>query len=414
MDIRIEPGMLSGTVKIPSSKSVTHRLLICAALAEGVSVVEGVSFSKDIEATMEALRALGADFAVEGERVTVTGIGGKKPNTAASMDCCESGSTLRFLIPVAAALGVNATFYGQGRLPQRPITTYIRELSKNGITFDYQNTMPFSISGQLTAGEYCLEGDVSSQYVTGLLLALPLLKGDSIIRMLSPLQSRPYVDLTIACMRQYGFAVTELPDGYAVKGNQKPKACHTAAEGDYSQAAFFCVANALGSHVKMENLSLESVQGDKKIVEIADTMCYNKKAGKPACFDVDATDIPDLVPILAVLGTFGDAVSRITGAARLKIKESDRLAAVSDMLNRLGGRVTAYEDGLEIEPVSSLHGGIVDSFGDHRIAMCAAIAATRCTEPVTILHGECVEKSYPQFYEDYNQLGGNAHVVVLE
>ena len=414
MDIRIEPRRLSGTVKIPSSKSVTHRLLICAALAEGVSVVEGVSFSKDIEATMEALRALGADFTVEGERVTVTGIGGKKPNTAVSMDCYESGSTLRFLIPVAAALGANATFYGQGRLPQRPITTYIRELSKNGITFDYQNTMPFSIIGQLTAGEYCLEGDVSSQYVTGLLLALPLLKGDSIIRMLSPLQSRPYVDLTIACMRQYGFAVTELPDGYAVKGNQKPKACHTAAEGDYSQAAFFCVANALGSRVKMENLSLESVQGDKKIVEIADTMCYNKKAGKPACFDVDATDIPDLVPILAVLGTFGDAPSRITGAARLKIKESDRLAAVSDMLNRLGGRVTAYEDGLAIEPVSSLHGGIVDSFGDHRIAMCAAIAATRCTEPVTILHGECVEKSYPQFYEDYNQLGGNAHVVVLE
>lgn len=363
---------------------------------------------------MEALRALGADFAVEGERVTVTGIGGKKPNTAAVVDCCESGSTLRFLIPVAAALGANATFYGQGRLPQRPITTYIRELSKNGITFDYQNTMPFSISGQLTAGEYCLEGDVSSQYVTGLLLALPLLKGDSIIRMLSPLQSRPYVDLTIACMRQYGFAVTELPDGYAVKGNQKPKACHTAAEGDYSQAAFFCVANALGSHVQMENLSPESVQGDKKIVEIVDAMCYNKKAGKPACFDVDATDIPDLVPILAVLGTFGDAPSRITGAARLKIKESDRLAAVSDMLNRLGGRVTAYEDGLAIEPVSSLRGGIVDSFGDHRIAMCAAIAATRCTEPVTILHGECVEKSYPQFYEDYNQLGGNAHVVVLE
>ncbi len=414
MDIRIEPRKLSGTVKIPSSKSVTHRLLICAALAEGTSVVNGVSFSKDIEATIQAMSALGAEFTVDGDKVTVTGIGGKKHCASAKIDCCESGSTLRFLIPVAAALGADAVFYGQGRLPQRPITTYIRELTKNGIAFDYQNTMPFSISGQLKAGVYELEGDVSSQYVTGLLLALPLLEGDSVIRMLSPLESKPYVDLTISCMRQYGFEITETEEGYAVKGGQKPEACDTTAEGDYSQAAFFCVANALGNQVHLENLSPESVQGDRKIIEIVETMCYNKKKGIPACFDIDATDIPDLVPILAVLGTFGDAPSRITGAARLKIKESDRLAAISDLLNRLGGYVTANDDGLEIEPVSALHGGVVDSCGDHRIAMCAAIAATRCTEPVTIVHGECVEKSYPQFYEDYNQLGGNAHVVVLE
>jgi 3-phosphoshikimate 1-carboxyvinyltransferase len=174
------------------------------------------------------------------------------------------------------------------------------------------------------------------------------------------------------------------------------------------------VANAIGNQVTMENLPSESAQGDQKIVEIANEMCYNKRTGKPACFDIDATDIPDLVPILAVLATFGDAPSRITGAHRLKIKESDRLAAISDLLCRLGGQVTANDDGLEIQPVASLHGGVVDSYGDHRIAMCAAIAATRCTQPVTILHGECVEKSYPQFYEDYNQLGGSAHVIVLE
>jgi 3-phosphoshikimate 1-carboxyvinyltransferase len=290
----------------------------------------------------------------------------------------------------------------------------LRELSKKGIVFAYDNTMPFSIHGQLTAGEYALEGDVSSQYVTGLLLALPLLAGDSVIRMLSPLESKPYVDLTISCMRRFGCEVEETADGYRIKGGQTFHACDAATEGDYSQAAFFCVANAIGNQVTMENLPSESAQGDQKIVEIANEMCYNKRTGKPACFDIDATDIPDLVPILAVLATFGDAPSRITGAHRLKIKESDRLAAISDLLCRLGGQVTANDDGLEIQPVASLHGGVVDSYGDHRIAMCAAIAATRCTQPVTILHGECVEKSYPQFYEDYNQLGGSAHVIVLE
>ena len=251
MNIQVEPRTLSGTVSIPASKSMTHRMLICAALAEGTSVIEHVSFSKDITATMEALSALGADFETNGSTVTVTGINQVATTQTAEMNCCESGSTLRFLIPVAAALGVHATFHGQGRLPQRPITAYVRELSKNGITFDYQNTMPFTIHGQLQSGTYYLEGDVSSQYITGLLFALPLLKGDSEIVMLSPLQSKPYVDMTIACMQQFGFVVTETEQGYFVPGGQHAHACSGTVEGDYSQAAFFAVANAIGNQITM-------------------------------------------------------------------------------------------------------------------------------------------------------------------
>lgn len=414
MNIQITPTKLHGTVRVPASKSMAHRMLICAALAPGVSVISGVDLSRDITATMDVLRAFGASFVQSESTITVTGIDRQKLPSQAVANCCESGSTLRFLIPVAAALGIPTTFYGEGRLPERPITAYLRELPPKGVTMHYENTLPFSLEGQMQAGQYCLEGNVSSQYVSGLLFALPLLKGDSDIKICSRLESKPYVDLTIACLRQFGIAIEETDAGYHIPGGQVFRPCDAAVEGDYSQAAFFYVANTLGSSITLTNLNPESVQGDKKIVEITTQMCYNQKEGKPACFSVDASDIPDLVPILAVLATFGTARSIITGAHRLIIKESDRLASTADMLNRLGGKVTATADGLEIEPVSQLHGGTVDSCGDHRIAMCAAIAATRCTSPVTILHGECVEKSYPHFYKDYHQLGGMAHVIVLE
>ena len=293
MNILISPEKLHGTVRIPASKSMAHRLLICAALAEGTSVVSGVDMSRDITATMDVLSAFGASFRQDGSTITVTGVGKTRPQAAVA-DCCESGSTLRFLIPVAAALGVHTTFFGQGRLPQRPITAYLRELTKKGIAFEYHNTMPFSIDGALQSGVYELEGDVSSQYVTGLLFALPLLDGDSEIRMLSRLESKPYVDLTIACLRHFGVTVYETEQGYTVPGGQQYHACDMEVEGDYSQAAFFYVANALGSDITLTNLNPESVQGDKKIVEITQQMCYNREKGLPACFDVDAADIPDL------------------------------------------------------------------------------------------------------------------------
>jgi len=420
MDVRIEPSKLSGKISVPSSKSYAHRALICAALADGKSVIDGISMSKDIEATISAMTALGAEFHIESNgSINVRGINKAEKN--AVIDCNESGSTLRFIIPISAALNANAEFHGRGRLPQRPIDIYIREMSEKGIKFDYEHTMPFSISGKLQAGVYKIEGDVSSQFITGLLFALPLLEGDSVIQLTSRLESRPYVDITINCLKKFGIKVDESENEYRIPGNQKYQPFDLKVEGDFSQAAFFYVANALGGNIVLENLDMQSVQGDKKIIsiirdmlDISGNICYNKTEHSLKCFDADCSDIPDLVPILTVLGCFGTETSRIYNAKRLKIKESDRLEAISVTLNKLGGKVSVTDDGLIIEPVNALHGGIVESFGDHRIVMSAAIAAAKADSDIIIKGAEAVEKSYPSFFADYNKLGGKANVVTME
>lgn len=413
MDIRITPSKLNGTVSVPSSKSITHRMLICAGLADGISVIRNISFSKDIHATINAMKALGAEFEINGSSVTVTGIGRKSAENAV-IDCCESGSTLRFMIPVAAVLGTAAEFRGQGRLPQRPITPYIREMSDKGITFNYDNTMPFSISGKLKGGKYCLEGDISSQFITGMLLALPLAENDSEIIMTSPLQSKPYADMTVRCLENFGIEINETDNGYYIKGNQHYKPYNTAVEGDYSQAAFFFVADAIGNNVKISNLADESIQGDKKIVEIISALCYNNSGNEKSVYSVDAENIPDLVPVLAVLCSLSGKTSEITGIQRLKIKESDRIISTADMINSLGGKAIPSDDSLLIKPVESFIGGTVDSCGDHRIVMSAAIAATRARGDVVILNADAVEKSYPDFFSDFNNIGGKANVINVE
>ncbi len=412
MDIKIQPSLLKGTVKIPSSKSYSHRMLICAGLSSGKSVIKGISFSKDIDATISAMNALGAKIEINGDTATVQGI--SEPSADAVIDCCESGSTLRFIIPISCALGTSSEFHGQGRLPQRPIDIYIRELSQKNIIFEYNNTMPFSLSGKLSSGDFYLEGDVSSQFVTGLLFALPILDGDSKIIMKSHLESKPYADMTIACLRLFGIDITETDYGYFIRGNQKYTPHDCTVEGDYSQAAFFFTANALGNNIKLENLIPDSVQGDKKILEIIDEMCYNGKNGRLGFFKADCSDIPDLVPILAVLGSFGSEKSVIFNAKRLKIKESDRLLAISSVLNNIGGKITALDDGLIIEPVENFKGGEIDSFGDHRIVMCGAIASTRSENPVIIRGADAVKKSYPDFFGDFRKLGGKFNVINLE
>lgn len=410
MDIKITPSKLKGTVNIPSSKSMTHRMLICAALAKGKSEITNVTFSKDIYATIDALKAAGAEIETENSKVIVSGI--NKTSEKAYIDCCESGSTLRFLIPITAALGIDSTYTGRGRLPERPITPYIREMSKKGIKFDYNNTMPFSMSGQLEPGIFELEGSISSQFITGMLFALPLLSNDSEIVMTSPLESKPYADMTIQCLKAFGIEIIETDKGYYIKGGQQYQSRNMAVEGDYSQAAFFYVANVLGSEIQINNLDQNSSQGDKKIVEITNGLCYNEN-DEPEGFSINAADIPDLVPVLGVLGTFCSKTSVIIGAERLKIKESDRLVATSSALNALGGNVKPQKDGLIIDH-AVLKGGVTDSFGDHRIAMSAAIAATVCTEPVIIKNAEAVEKSYPDFFKDYQNLGGIIDVITME
>lgn len=412
MDITINPNRLKGIVRIPSSKSMTHREIICASLSKGTSVISGVTFSKDIYATLSAMGGLGAKYSIHDDTITVTGISTPKDNSI--IDCCESGSTLRFIIPIVGALGVSATLIGQGRLPERPITPFIRELPKKNVSFEYNNTMPFSMGGQLQSGTFELEGDISSQFITGLLFALPLLKDDSKIFMTSPLQSKPYVDMTIECMKNYGVCIEETDYGYFVAGKQEYKPLNHRVEGDYSQAAFFYVANAIGNDIILENISKNSIQGDKKIVEICEKACYNRNDKRLNSYTINATDIPDLVPILAVLGCFGNGISTIIGAERLKIKESDRLIATADVLNKLGGRVKPTDNGLIIEPIEHFTGGIVESFGDHRIVMAVAIASTRCIGNVTIKGANAVEKSYPEFFRDYKNLGGKINVINVE
>lgn len=409
MDISIKPSTLRGHLDIPSSKSCVHRAVICAALAEGTSVLEGINMSKDITATISAMQALGASFEVNGSTVTVKGSGGKSIGRA-EMDCNESGSTLRFIMPVAAACGAEAVFSGRGRLPERPIDIYKRELSRHGITF-HSESMPYSISGRLTGGRYEIEGNVSSQFITGLLFALPLVEEDSEIVLTSHLESRPYVDITTDILRRFGIVIEETENSYKIKGGQKYIPHNEKIEGDYSQAAFFFVANAINSEVNIGNLSPESVQGDRKILDIISSSCRD---GHISGFSADCSDIPDLVPILSVLAAYGTEKSVIYNAERLKIKESDRLETTAAMLNALGGNVTVTNDGLIIEPTGGLKGGTVDGCGDHRIVMAAAVAALGCGNEVIIKGAQAAEKSYPNFFNDYTMLGGISNVINME
>ncbi len=406
MDITFLPEKLSGTVRVPSSKSVSHRALICAALAEGTSCVRDISMSQDIYATIDTLTELGASFETGENLITVHGIG--KPSEKADLRCNESGSTLRFIIPVACALGTESTFYGKGRLPERPIDIYIRELSDKGITFDYSSTMPFTVHGKLSGGTFHVEGNISSQFITGLLLALPLCEEDSEIILTSPLQSEPYVDITLSCMKAFGVHAERTETGYRIKGGQKYSPADYTSEADFSQAAFFITANAIGNNVTVSNLpdTSESAQGDKKIIEIAERICYNKKAGVSEDMYINASDIPDLVPTLAVLSSLSGCTVHITNAERLKIKESDRLDTTARMINGIGGRVDKTDDGLVIHPVDGFTGGTVDSFNDHRIAMASAIASTASSGKLTVLGFESIRKSYPDFLKDFINLGG--------
>ncbi len=406
MVVTIDPKKLKGEVSVPPSKSVAHRLVIAAALSKGTSVVKNLSLSKDITATLNAMKELGAKVVMNGSTAVITGI--EKPPKKAVIDCCESGSTLRFLIPVACALGVETTFLGQGKLPQRPITPYLDELPKHGAEFEYNGTMPFTVRGKLKAGDYRISGDISSQFVTGLIFALAAMKGTSSLTLTSPLQSKPYVDITADCLEKCGANIEKTDGGYLV-GDSGLHAFEQTVEADYSQAAFFFTANSLGCEIDIKGLNENSYQGDKKIVEICREIVYNKN-GRLKAFELDCSDVPDLVPILAVLASFCEGKSRIVNVARLRIKESDRLEAISCCLNAVGGKVTAGPDFLEIQGSESLDGGTVDCFNDHRIAMAMAVAAVRCTSPLTLVGAECVSKSYPDFFDVYRSLGGDVSI----
>ncbi len=393
MDITIHPRQLSGTIKIIPSKSQAHRLLICAALANSETHLICPQISRDMEATANCLRALGAEILRTEEGYTVYPIG-KVPETAV-LPCGESGSTLRFLLPIAGALGVDAVFQMEGRLPQRPLSPLWEEMERMGCQLSRPTPETIRCQGKLQAGTYTIPGNISSQYITGLLLALPLLDGKSKIHVAGKLESKPYVDMTQEALKLFGINSAEYR-------SNRWQAFHTpgsvSVEADWSNGAFFLAAQALGCKVKVLGLDRKSFQGDRAVAELLPMLTQG-------CITVSARDIPDLVPILSVFAACYHGVT-FRDIQRLRLKESDRVASTLALVRSLGGRGEASQDTMTIYG-TGLIGGKVDAANDHRIAMAAAIAATVCKETVTILGAECVKKSYPKFWEEYARLGGN-------
>ncbi len=400
MELKIKPHRLSGAIQPPPSKSQAHRLMIGAALANGESQLEQVALSQDISATMRCMRALGASISEDGSNISGVPELGTRQTELPRLDCGASGSTLRFLIPVALAVAGGGVFTGAERLMERPLGPYETLFGEKGIAFVREQGM-LRVEGQLTPGIYYLPGNVSSQFITGLLYALPLLNDDSELMLTTELESSGYVDMTLDALRQFGVAVKPTSKGWKIPGNQRYCPISCRVEPDYSQAAFYYAAALLGNPVTVEGMSPDSKQGDRVILE------QMEQLKQPGTVTLDVRECPDLVPPLAVAAAFRTgACTKIIGAARLRIKESDRLHTVTQQLNCLGCQITEREDSLEIFGVPSISGGTVSGCNDHRIAMMLAIAATRATGELVLRGAECVEKSYPDFWEDYVTLGG--------
>lgn len=383
MNITIQPTLLKGGITPPPSKSQAHRVVIAAALAGAGCDWIPAGLSQDIDATVQCMATLAA-------------AGKELPR----LDCGESGSTLRFLIPVALAVTGGGVFTGRGRLMDRPQQPYFDLFEEKGVFYEQKDGV-LTVKGTLKAGTYRLPGNVSSQFVTGLLYALPLLAGDSEIVLTTPLESEGYVDMTLEALEQFGIRVLRQGDRFLVPGGQAYRGRDMSIEADWSQAAFWYAAAALGCPVCVEGMDPASKQGDRVVAQ------HYLKLIEPGDVELDVSQCPDLVPALAAMAAVRRGTTHITNAARLRIKESDRLAAVTHALNALGGDVTELADGLVIVGRAGLTGGVeVDSCNDHRIAMMAAVAAVRCERPVTVLDAQCVAKSYPGFWEDYEKLGG--------
>ena len=403
MKVTITPTRLRGVITPPPSKSQSHRLIIAAALSDGFCRLSNVLLSEDIQATLRCMRTLDADASADGTLIRGADlVDGHDEPAPEIMDCGESGSTLRFLIPVALALKGKGRFTGHGRLMERPQEPYFQIFREKGISYELKDGV-LTVEGKLTPGVYTLPGDVSSQFVTGLLFALPLLEGDSEIHLTTDLESRGYVDMTLDALEQFG--VQAHWDGkrtFQVPGNQIYRHRDLTIEGDYSQAAFWYAAIGVGNEMDLEGLNAFSVQGDMRIVP------YWLRLREIGTVELDVSQCPDLVPPLAAHAVLrAGEETRLVNAARLRLKESDRLASVTQVLTALGGQVEEGPDYLVFHGQETLPGGVtVSAHNDHRIAMMAAIAATRCEQPVTITGAECVNKSYPHFWEDYEAMGG--------
>lgn len=419
MDVRLN-GILQGAVTPPPSKSQAHRLLICAALATEPCTIVCSALNEDIVATMNCLNALGADIKYNNGIFTVSPV---KLQKGATLNCGESGSTLRFLLSVSAALGADATFVGAGKLPHRPNGALCDALEQHGIEFKRHTPdaeLPLTCRGALSAGDYLLPGNISSQYLTGLLFALPLLEHSSTIEITNGLTSASYVDMTLDAVRRAGITIVGKGNFYEIEGRQQYRLPQeTVVEGDWSAAAFWLVAGVIGKYpVTVQGVRYDSLQGDRRIVdhlrkmgafiEIAD----DRVVAFPSQLfgtDLDCMDTPDLVPILSVAAAAASGSTEFYNVGRLRYKESDRLAAMQKTLTALGIASSVGEETFTIYGGAPKVQAPVESFGDHRIAMSAAILSTIAEGETTILGAECVAKSYPSFYEHFKMLGGNVN-----
>ena len=413
----ITPGARTGRVRIPASKSQAHRLLICAALGEEKTEVVCDGISADIAATAKCLSALGAKIEEMETGFLVSPIK-KVPEGRCDLYCGESGSTLRFLLPIVGALGAQAVFHREGRLPQRPLAPLDSVLKEHGMTLREDGDLLYC-SGQLIGGNYTIAGNVSSQYISGLLMALPRLAGESTLSVTGPLESAAYVAMTEDALGLSNVEFSKNGTSYAIPGGQRFRlpAC-TIVEGDWSNAAFFLCMGALSKGgVRVEGLNLKSSQGDRGVLDVLRTFgaevseesdAVTVRRGTLRGVTIDASPIPDLIPVLSVVASVAAGETRVENAYRLRLKESDRLQSTANLLRALGGQVEEKEDGLVITGVSALHGGEVETQNDHRLAMSAATAACAATGEITVDNDGCVAKSYPRFWDDFGSLKGES------
>ncbi len=411
MDVCIKSAELDGTVKAVASKSDAHRALICAALGNRPCQIEISSTSVDIEATATLLAELGAGITKNGTVYSVVPLdrNAVKGKTC-TLNCHESGSTLRFMLPVAAALGAKATFAGEGRLPQRPMHDMVQQLCANGCSVQAKDGgyLPISVEGGLKSGNFVLPGNVSSQYVTGLLFALPLLPQGGKIELTTNLESASYVDLTLQVLEQFGVRCKKTTDYKSfVYESGVPYVSPDAytVEGDWSQAAFWLSAGFLGAKVTVTGLKDDSSQGDMAVKQIL------ARFGETENVEVDARNIPDLIPVLAVAACGRKACTTFVNCGRLRLKESDRIESTCRMIESLGGKTESTQDTLTVFGNGSLEGGTVDGMNDHRIVMASAVASVLCRQNVTILGAQAINKSYPAFFNDFAALKGDFDVI---
>lgn len=414
MNVKIYPKKLAGFINIPPSKSLSHRAIMAASLAKGRSIISNIIFSKDILATISCMENLGAKIQKLENSLIIDGgfnYQGKEFNAH------ESGSTIRFIIPIALSLVNKAKFNGINNLVNRPLDAFFTIFDNLKIKYQHPKNcyLPLEVEGQLRSGIYEVRGDVSSQFITGLLYALPLLEGQSKIVVTTNLESKGYIDLTLDVLNKFGIKVINNNyKEFIIQGNQEYKPFDYYVEGDFSQAAFFLVGGALGADIKLKGMNLASYQGDKKI--IADIKAFNgvitnneylsAQESELRGTTIDFSQSPDLGPVLTVLASLAKGNSKFINASRLRIKECDRISSMKENLNLLGAKIKEFSDGMDITGVDYLKGGVVDSFNDHRVAMALAIASIKAKEPITILNAECVSKSYPHFWEDFKALGG--------